>query len=77
MKKFPLHGEATAENVKSHLEAHIAGSLVPHFKSEPVPEPNDGPVTVIVGKNFNDIVLDESKDVLLEVYAPWCGHCKV
>ena len=22
------------------------------------------------------IVLDQSKDVLLEAYAPWCGHCK-
>lgn len=30
----------------------------------------------MVGKNFDEIVLDESKDVLLEIYAPWCGHCQ-
>ena len=41
-----------------------------------MPEDNSGPVTVIVGKNFDEIVLDETKNVLLEVYAPWCGHCK-
>ena len=31
---------------------------------------------VVVGETFKDIVLDESKDVLIEMYAPWCGHCK-
>ncbi len=29
-----------------------------------------------MGRNFEEIVNDEEKDVLIEFYAPWCGHCK-
>ena len=53
-----------------------AGNIKPQIKSQPVPKKQKGPVTVVVGKNFDDVVLDSSKDVLLEMYAPWCGHCK-
>ena len=31
---------------------------------------------VLVAENFDAIVNDDSKDVLIEFYAPWCGHCK-
>ena len=37
----------------------------PYFKSEPVPEPNDGPVKIAVAKNFQSLVADSKKDVLV------------
>jgi len=66
----------TPESVKSFIEDFLAGKVDSYVKSEAVPETNDDPVKVVVGKTFKDIVLDSTKDVLLEAYAPWCGHCK-
>ncbi|KAI8048376.1 thioredoxin-like protein [Syncephalis plumigaleata] len=33
-------------------------------------------VVTLTSSNFNDIVMDSQKHVLVEFYAPWCGHCK-
>ena len=56
--------------------ACFVDKLKPVIKSQPVPKKQSGPVTVVVGKTFDKIVLDEKKDVMIELYAPWCGHCK-
>ncbi|CAN0898777.1 Protein disulfide isomerase-like 1-4 [Linum grandiflorum] len=75
-KKFVLDKEVTVDNIKEFGQGFIDDSLKPFYKSDPIPETNDGDVKIVVGDNFADIVLDESKDVLLEIYAPWCGHCQ-
>lgn len=75
-KKFVLDGEVTLDKLKGFGEDFLEDKLKPFFKSDPVPETNDGDVKIVVGNNFDEIVLDESKDVLLEIYAPWCGHCQ-
>jgi protein disulfide-isomerase A1 len=75
-RKFIFDGEVTVAKIKAFGEDFLEDKLKPFFKSDPVPETNDGDVKIVVGNNFDEIVLDESKDVLLEIYAPWCGHCQ-
>ncbi|KAL9322773.1 hypothetical protein ACSQ67_010826 [Phaseolus vulgaris] len=75
-RKFLLDGEVTADRIKAFGEDFLDDKLKPFHKSDPIPEKNDGDVKIVVGNNFDEIVLDESKDVLLEIYAPWCGHCQ-
>jgi len=54
-----------------------AGKLTPSLKSEKAESGDqDGDVVVVRGTSFDDIVLNNDKDVLVEFYAPWCGHCK-
>eukprot|EP01097_Dermamoeba_algensis_P003150 TRINITY_DN2260_c0_g1_i4.p1 TRINITY_DN2260_c0_g1~~TRINITY_DN2260_c0_g1_i4.p1 ORF type:complete len:677 (-),score=159.13 TRINITY_DN2260_c0_g1_i4:86-2116(-) len=68
--------EFTKESLSQYLDDLKSKKLKLELKSEPIPKANDGNVTIVVGLNFKQVVLDNDKDVLLEVYAPWCGHCK-
>ena len=75
-QKFPYSGDLTAKKIGAFVDDFVAGKVEPSVKSEPIPEKQDGPVTIVVAKNYQDVVIDNDKDVLLEFYAPWCGHCK-
>jgi len=74
-EKFLLKEELTAESAQSFFNGYESGSLEAHLKSEEIPETNDEDVFVLVGKAFKDVIGKE-KDVFVEFYAPWCGHCK-
>ncbi|KAJ1642878.1 protein disulfide-isomerase precursor [Coemansia asiatica] len=73
---FPHFKVLTAEKVDQFVSEFVSGKLEPNFKSQPIPAKNDAGVFELVAKQFNDVVFDRSKDVLIEFYAPWCIYCK-
>lgn len=55
---------------KFTLTINMQSGVRPHIKA------HKSEVVVLTSENFDSIVKDASKNVLVEFYAPWCGHCK-
>jgi len=76
LKKYTMTGEISTQNILNFVADWENKKLTTVLKSAEPPATQEGHVVVLVGKTFDKIVLDPTKDVLVEFYAPWCGHCK-
>lgn len=78
MAKYkPEKPDLTEENIKAFVEKFLKNELKQHLLSQDLPEDWDKtPVKTLVATNFDEVVFNKDKDVLVEFYAPWCGHCK-
>jgi len=88
-KKYSLTNngapDAAALRNGSHVECFVrdflAGTLEPWSRSEPVEQtlgeynPSDGAM-MIVGSQFEEVVVQGDFDVLVMLFAPWCGFSK-
>ncbi|KAA2235409.1 hypothetical protein F0L74_33035, partial [Chitinophaga agrisoli] len=63
--------------MEEFVQSFFDGTLKQHLLSEDLPADWAAkPVKVLVAANFDEVVFDTTKKVLVEFYAPWCGHCK-
>jgi protein disulfide-isomerase A1 len=77
VKYKPDKDELTVIEMIKFLDDVMAGRRKPHYMSEEIPNDWDSkPVWELVGKNFDEVAKDKTKDVLVKFYAPWCKHCK-
>ncbi|KAH0632096.1 hypothetical protein JD844_020159 [Phrynosoma platyrhinos] len=82
-KKYRLGTEEglSAPVISTFCQAVLEGRVQPHLMSEEVPDDWDQrQVKVLVGHNFEQVALDETKDVFVNQLcppdAPWCPHSK-
>lgn len=78
MAKYkPASNELNANTIEEFIQSFFDGKLKQHLLSEDLPEDWAAkPVKTLVATNFDEVVFDTNKKVLVEFYAPWCGHCK-
>jgi protein disulfide-isomerase A1 len=79
MAKYKPTGNVleNVDEMRSFINDFVEGKLKQHLLSQDLPEDWDKtPVKTLVASNFDDVALNKEKDVLVEFYAPWCGHCK-
>uniref|UniRef100_A0A1J3F523 Protein disulfide-isomerase n=1 Tax=Noccaea caerulescens TaxID=107243 RepID=A0A1J3F523_NOCCA len=74
-KKY-LKANVEVDQIESWMKDFKDGKVAAHKKSQPIPAENNEPVKVVVAETLDEIVLNSGKNVLIEFYAPWCGHCQ-
>merc|ERR1719498_1830761 len=80
-KKYHLKGEdsiTSEEEITQFLSDVKEKKIKPFYKSAALPdqEKDENGVLIVTGDTFENQVLDSEKDVFVEFYAPWCGHCQ-
>ncbi|XP_019194163.1 PREDICTED: protein disulfide isomerase-like 1-6 isoform X2 [Ipomoea nil] len=73
--KYLLESTATPRSIKGFCLGVLDGTVPPYYKSQPAPDNKDASILAVVGKTFDDLILNSQKNILLEVHTPWCITC--
>ncbi|KAG8379960.1 hypothetical protein BUALT_Bualt07G0143900 [Buddleja alternifolia] len=74
--KYLLESKPTSRNIEDFCSGLLQGTLSPYYKSQPIPDNENASILTVVGKTFDDLVLNSPTNILLEVHTPWCITCE-
>ncbi|CAH2036476.1 unnamed protein product [Thlaspi arvense] len=74
--KYLLDSDPTPSNIEDFCSGLADGTVTRYYRSEPVPDNENASVVTVVGKTFDELVLNSRENVLLEVHTPWCVNCE-
>nr|XP_043615169.1 protein disulfide isomerase-like 1-6 [Erigeron canadensis] len=74
--KYLLESDPTPTRIEEFCSGLLKGSLPQFYKSQAIPDNKGAEILTIVGKTFDDLVLSDSKNIILEVHTPWCLNCE-
>jgi protein disulfide-isomerase A1 len=70
----PFPEGASFDGLGKFVGSYLDGTLV---RSAAVPsQPVDDGITTVVGSTFHQLVLNNDKDVLIELFSPWCKRSR-
>ncbi|KAM6351477.1 protein disulfide-isomerase A2 [Alca torda] len=77
-RKYQMDQDVFSDTaIRTFVQAVLDGKVKPRLLSAEPPEDWDTrPVKVLVGKTFEQVAYDETKNVFVKFYAPWCSHCQ-
>nr|VDD01116.1 unnamed protein product [Brassica oleracea] len=74
--KYLLESDPSPSNIEEFCSGLADGTVSHYYRSEPVPDNENASIVTVVGKTFDELVLNSHENVLLEVHTPWCVNCE-
>ncbi|CAN6927885.1 unnamed protein product [Brassica oleracea] len=74
--KYLLESDPSPSNIEKFCSGLADGTIPQYYRSEPVPDNENASIVTVVGKTFDELVLNSQENVLLEVHTPWCVNCE-
>lgn len=74
--KYLLESDTTPTNIEDFCSGLLSGTVSPYYKSQPIPDNKNMSVLTVVGKTFDELILNSPDNILLEIHTPWCITCE-